>query len=93
MPLQMPKASGTVLIALRRRKLTRDSVGRRRRQGGLRWDVLSTIDGAERLIESTTEGVMIADVGTIRVPPLLFQRAPGTGPSCLLMIQRCFVPQ
>ena len=38
---------------------------------------MSTTDGAERLIKSTTEGAMIAKVGTTKGAPLLFQRAPG----------------
>uniref|UniRef100_M1DNU2 Uncharacterized protein n=1 Tax=Solanum tuberosum TaxID=4113 RepID=M1DNU2_SOLTU len=39
--------------------------------------VVSTTDGSERLIESTTEGATIADVGITEGAPLLFQRALG----------------
>uniref|UniRef100_M1DCB4 Integrase core domain containing protein n=1 Tax=Solanum tuberosum TaxID=4113 RepID=M1DCB4_SOLTU len=35
-------------------------------------DCVSTTDGAVRVIESTTEGIMIADVGTTEGAPLLF---------------------
>uniref|UniRef100_M1DV75 Integrase core domain containing protein n=1 Tax=Solanum tuberosum TaxID=4113 RepID=M1DV75_SOLTU len=40
-------------------------------------EVVSTFDGAERLLESTTEGAMIDDVGTSEGAPTVGQRVPG----------------
>uniref|UniRef100_M1DAT4 Integrase core domain containing protein n=1 Tax=Solanum tuberosum TaxID=4113 RepID=M1DAT4_SOLTU len=56
-------------------------------------DVVSTTDDAVRVIESTIEGAMIADVGTTEGAPTIVPAGSGKpDPPCLLMIRRRFAP-
>uniref|UniRef100_M1D860 Integrase core domain containing protein n=1 Tax=Solanum tuberosum TaxID=4113 RepID=M1D860_SOLTU len=56
-------------------------------------DLVSITDGADRLIESTTEGARIFEVGTTEGAPTDVPAGSGKPDPCLLMIRRRFAPQ